>query len=116
MKYLRWLVWAALAFVLIIFAITNRATVTIDLWPFSITEKPLYLIVLLACVAGFLVGEAFAWLNGRRWRREARQLRRRVEELERDLAARKPTPNATAASNPAPVSPPVPAIAPTQPH
>jgi uncharacterized integral membrane protein len=94
MKLFHWLVTAPLALILVIFAIANRATVTLTFWPLPLTlEAPVYLTVLLTLVVGFLIGELVACLNGRRWRREARRLARRVDELERTLAARSPAPN-----------------------
>jgi uncharacterized integral membrane protein len=93
MKLFHWVVTAPLALILVVFAIANRATVTLTFWPLPLTlEAPVYLTVLLTLVVGFLIGELVAWLNGRRWRREARRLARRVEELERALAARSPAP------------------------
>lgn len=84
MKYLRWLAIALLALVLVVFAIANRDPVEISPWPLPLTiTAPAYLVILLTLLAGFLAGEFAAWINGHRWRREARRLRRRVEELER---------------------------------
>jgi hypothetical protein len=68
--------------------VSNREYITVTFWPLPITlEAQLYLIVLLTLFAGFLVGEFVAWINGRRWRREARLRARRIEALERELAA-----------------------------
>jgi hypothetical protein len=46
--------------------------------------------VLLTLLAGFFLGELMAWMNGHRHRREARQKAKRIEELERELAAPSP--------------------------
>lgn len=89
MRLFHWLVTAPLALVLIVFAVNNRDTVTLNFWPLAVTlQAPVYLIVLLALLAGFLIGELAAWINGRRWRREARHRARRIEELEREIAAK----------------------------
>lgn len=102
-----WFVTAALALILIIFAVSNREEVAIGFWPFELERPwPLYLVVLLALLIGFLLGEIVAWMNGRRWRREARARARRIEALERELAATHS--RLTAASRPVP--------APTSPH
>ncbi|HEX9488650.1 MAG TPA: lipopolysaccharide assembly protein LapA domain-containing protein [Stellaceae bacterium] len=88
MKLVHWLVTLPLAIILVIFAVSNREGVIVTLWPLPVTlEAPLYLVVLLALFAGFLVGELVAWINGRRWRREARRRARRIEALERELDA-----------------------------
>jgi uncharacterized integral membrane protein len=87
-KVVYWVVTAVVALLLVIFAVSNRESVTVTFWPLPVLiEAPLYLIVLLATVLGFLFGELVAWIGGRRWRRDARQKRRRVEALERELAA-----------------------------
>jgi uncharacterized integral membrane protein len=83
-----WFVTAALALILIVFAVSNREEVSLSFWPFELEKPwPLYLVVLLALFVGFLLGEFVAWVNGRRWRREARARGRRIEALERELAA-----------------------------
>jgi uncharacterized integral membrane protein len=88
MRLFHWLVTAPLAVVLIVFAVNNRDAVTLSFWPLPVTlQAPVYLIVLLSLLAGFLIGELVAWTNGRRWRRQARHSAKRVTELERTLAA-----------------------------
>ena len=92
MRLFHWLVTAPLAVVLIVFAVNNRDAVTLSFWPLPVTlAAPVYLIVLLSLLAGFLIGELVAWTNGRRWRRQARHCARRVTELERALAAQAQT-------------------------
>jgi uncharacterized integral membrane protein len=77
-----------LTVVFVIFAISNRQPVEITFWPLPIViETRLFLVVLLSMLAGFLIGELVAWMGGRRWRREAREKSRRIEALERELAA-----------------------------
>ena len=84
----RWSIIALLAIVLVIFAVSNRAVVEVTFWPLPATlEAPLYLVVVLTLLVGFLGGEIVAWIGGRRWRREARARGRRLEALERELAA-----------------------------
>jgi hypothetical protein len=60
----------------------------VTLWPLPFAiEAGLYLVVLLAALAGFLIGEFVAWMGGRSRRRDARRKARRIEALERELAA-----------------------------
>jgi uncharacterized integral membrane protein len=88
MKLIHWLVTAPLALILILFAVSNRTDVTLYFWPLPVAlNAPLWLVVLVALLIGFLVGELVAWINGHHWRRQARQKSRRIEELERQLAA-----------------------------
>jgi uncharacterized integral membrane protein len=88
MKFLWWMVLALAAVVLILFAVSNRETVSVELWPLpALMELPLYLLVLGTLVLGFVVGELAAWIGGWHWRREARRSRDRIAGLERELEA-----------------------------
>jgi uncharacterized integral membrane protein len=88
LRLVHWLVTVPVTLLLIVFALSNRESVHVTFWPFpAYVEAPLYLVVLLAALIGFLFGELFAWIGGRSWRREARRRRRRTEALERELAA-----------------------------
>lgn len=91
LKTLRWLLLALVAILLIVFAINNQQIVSLSLRPFPLElNTGLYLVVLLTLVAGLLLGALLAWMNGHRGRREARHNARRVDELERALAAQSP--------------------------
>lgn len=73
--------------VAVVFAITNRAPVTLDLWPLGISVGvPLFAVILGSAFVGLLVGAAAAWLSGGAARRRARKAQRRAAELERELA------------------------------
>jgi len=83
-----WVVTAPAALVLGSFAVSNRIDVPVTLWPvLGPVDVPLYFIALAALLVGFLVGEFVAWINGGRARRQARERQRRIEALERELAA-----------------------------
>jgi uncharacterized integral membrane protein len=87
-RLVHWIVTLPVALVVVLFAVSNREGVTVTLWPLPVRlEAPLYLVVLLALVAGFLVGELIAWINAGRARRLARERARRIEALERELSA-----------------------------
>ena len=76
------------AIVLILFAVSNRGSVSLGLWPLPfLVELPLYLLFFLSLILGFLVGACVAWIAGGRGRSELRRRRRRIEALERELAA-----------------------------
>ena len=88
MRILYWLVTALVALFFVIFAVSNLASVEVRFWPLPITfGAPLFIVVLVAALAGFFFGEFVAWVNGRRWRRDARSKTRRIDALERELAA-----------------------------
>ena len=92
MKFFWWVVLALVALVLILFAVSNRESVPVELWPLpALVELPLYLVVLGTLLVGFFAGELIAWGRNWRWRREARWSRDRIAVLERELdAARAP--------------------------
>ena len=80
-------VFLAGAVFLILFAVSNRETVSLTLWPLPfLVDLPLYLLCFLSLVAGAAFGASAAWIAGRRNRRELRHRRRRIEALERELA------------------------------
>jgi lipopolysaccharide assembly protein A len=88
LRVVYWAVILVVVSLLIPFAVSNRATVSLGMWPLPfLIDLPLYLLVLLLLFAGFVVGAATAWTAGRRVRRELRRRRRRVEALEGELKA-----------------------------
>jgi lipopolysaccharide assembly protein A len=88
MRIVFWVVTIAAAIFLIPFAVANREPVSLGLWPLPfLVDLPLYLLVLLVLLGGFVIGATAGWIAGRRVRRELRRRRRRVEALERELAA-----------------------------
>jgi len=69
------------------FAVANRQDVSVSLWPlFEPIQLPLYLVALLALLAGLFLGILIAWVWSLRARRAARERARRIEGLERELA------------------------------
>jgi uncharacterized integral membrane protein len=86
-RVLFWLVTALVALVCVDFAYWNRAAVTVTLWPVWSFDSRLYLVILLSLLAGLLVGLLVAWIWSWGARRAAWQRARRIEVLERDLAA-----------------------------
>ena len=86
MKAVYWALTLVAVVLLIPFAVSNRAPVSIGFWPLPfLVALPLYLLVLSLLLLGFVIGAAAAWLAGRHVRRELRRRRRRVEALEREL-------------------------------
>ena len=117
MRRFSWIILLPVAVVVVAFAITNRAPVTLGLWPLEQTYAvPAFVVVLIAVAAGFMLGGLVSWLSAgttrsrartlgeraERAEREIRRLRERIERLEAD-AARAPL-NGNAL--PPPVSPP----------
>lgn len=103
MRLVHWFITLPLAVVAVIFAVSNRDTVIVTFWPLPVTlAAPLYLVVLLAVLVGFLFGELVAWINAGRTRRALRENGRRIQALERELnATQAQLPAASAAAPPA---------------
>ena len=89
MKFIVWIVAAALLIVSTTFAISNRAPATLDFWPlpYSITV-PLFLALIAVLIVGFVFGGMAAWWSGRKWRRLARQKTSEADSLRREVALR----------------------------
>lgn len=73
MKYLMWLLNAAIFFVLFAFALNNQDSVTLHLFFGASWQAPLVLIILIALVLGVFLGVAVMlplWLRAHRARRQ----------------------------------------------
>ncbi|WP_431283692.1 lipopolysaccharide assembly protein LapA domain-containing protein [Humitalea sp. 24SJ18S-53] len=83
---LRLILLLPLIAVLVIFALSNRAPVQIQFWPFDLAwEAPLSLVVLLASALSFLLGAVVAWGAALPARRRARSLEKAGRLLEIEL-------------------------------
>jgi lipopolysaccharide assembly protein A len=83
-----WALTLAAAAVLICFAVSNRGSASLEFWPLPfILDLPLYLVVFAALLGGFVVGVISGWITGGGTRRQLRHHRRRIDALERELAA-----------------------------
>ena len=86
MRRLSWIITIPFTIIVVVFAITNRAPVTVTLWPLPwIAELPLYLVVLGSLLVGFLVGAVIAWLSASRRRHEARITAERLRGASAEL-------------------------------
>lgn len=86
MKRFSWLLTAPLTLAILVFAVTNRQDVMLEIWPFGIQlAYPLYLVMLISVGVGILLGAVIAWLSGGRTRQRLRQAKWRIVELERDI-------------------------------
>ena len=94
MKFLSWfprilatLIGVLGMIVVVSFALSNRQRVVLDLWPFEASIEP-HLILLLGVVFlfGFLIGATVMWVSGGRKRRQAREVKRTANRLERQVA------------------------------
>ena len=70
----------------ILFAISNRTIVVLDIWPLPFQPPvPFYMPVLTAAFLGFLGGAIVAWISASNVRRRARLAARKATGLEKDL-------------------------------
>jgi len=61
MRVLFRLAMLAVAIVLAVFAVSNRGTIALGLWPVpDVVELPLYLLILACLLIGFVAGELAA--------------------------------------------------------
>ncbi len=83
MKLINSIVGAVVALVIVLFAVSNREQVAVELWPLPYQlSLALYAVILLAVLIGFIAGVIASWMVGGRRRRELRRLRRELRELE----------------------------------
>lgn len=88
MRVLAWLIGLPVAILAIVFAVVNRALVTVDLWPLPWTvDLPLFLMVLGALGLGLAAGGVVGWLSSGRARSRARAEGRRADRLENRVRA-----------------------------
>ena len=82
MRVLNTFLAVVVAVLVVLFAISNRAPVVVEIWPFPYQlQLGLYAVILLAVFIGFLAGLITAWLMGGKRRRELRTLRREAKDL-----------------------------------
>ena len=99
MKNFSWLITLPVTVAVVVFAVSNRTPVEIDLFPFpSHPVLPAYLLVLGSLFCGFLIGGTIAWLAGAPRRRRARRLTAEADLLSRELAEARRKPAAPAAA------------------
>ena len=64
MRFPGWLIGIPFALVISMFAVSNRGPVALALWPMPETlEVPVYLVVLLSLLAGFVLGAGAAIMS-----------------------------------------------------
>ncbi len=83
-----WLIGIPLAILVVLFALSNRHTTTLAMWPLpedTTISPPVYVVVLVAAVLGFFGGIAVAWFGGVRTWRRARSAERSLRQTESAL-------------------------------
>ena len=87
LKFVSWIAMVAVGLLVILFAISNRTLVNLDLWPLPVPELtvPHYVPVLAAALAGFVGGAIVAWFSAGKVRRKARTASKKASGLEKNL-------------------------------
>ncbi len=96
MRFIRYSFYALLMLVLVVLALANRQTVTLgllpeqlaDVFPVSI-DLPLFVVIMLAALAGLVVGEVLEFFREHKVRKEAAEKRREVAQLNQEVKALK---------------------------
>lgn len=87
MKHLSWIITLPITIVVLVFVLSNRQSVEIDIWPFEMSlVAPLYLVLLLSTLFGFLLGGIAMWFTAGRSRKRARESSAKLRELEGQIA------------------------------
>jgi uncharacterized integral membrane protein len=94
-RWIRYLILASIAVVLVIVAMANRGSVTLRLLPPDLAallgldwqvNLPLFLVIFGSMVAGVLIGFVWEWVREGKHRGAAAQRAREVERLTREAA------------------------------
>lgn len=75
------------ALLVVLFALSNRDRVAIELFPLPfVMELPLFLLPLGGAALGLVMGAVIMWLSGYKARQMAKRDAKRLEKLEKELA------------------------------
>ncbi len=95
-RFIRIVVFAVVAIILVIFAFANRQIVTVSFDPFSSAENsalamsaPLFAVVIVSAMLGVIAGSAATWVSQGRHRRAARRHRAEADKLRAEAEALK---------------------------
>lgn len=84
---MRWLLLLPLLVLLVLFGLSNRQEVALNLWPLDLAwAAPLSVAVLVIAALAFLSGALVAWMTGVPERRESRRTRAAAGLLEAEMA------------------------------
>ncbi len=84
MRLVFWLVVVPLAVAVAFFAVANRDEVALEFLGYAVVT-PKFLLILGAVLLGLVIGGTSTWFGQHHWRKQARQLHRRVRHLEGEI-------------------------------
>ena len=86
MKLIYWLIAGPLIALAVLFALSNRGSVELSIWPLPFSlPAPVYLVALGGLAVGFFAGGIVAWFGAGRTRARARAAERTVRAREVEL-------------------------------
>jgi uncharacterized integral membrane protein len=87
MRRLGWIVSIPVIIVVALFAVNNRQSVDLELWPlpWALPGIPVFVLTLGAVLFGFLFGCLVMWLTGGKHRRRLRDARRDLDATRSEL-------------------------------
>ena len=101
-RYIRYIIIAIVALILVLFVFANRQWVTVSFDPLSSNddaafalEMPLFVLVIVATMLGVIAGAAATWVAQGRHRRAARQSRVEAKRLRTETQSLKEALKAT---------------------
>ena len=104
---IRALIYIPLAFVLVLFALSNTQTVQVGIWPFDYSrELPLSIALLLTFAVAFLLGALLLWFSAIAARLRARRAEHAITMLESQVADLKARLEAAGPKTPAEIEAP----------
>jgi len=85
-RLISWLIMVPAAVAVVIFALNNKESVALDLWPFAmVVEVQLYLLLTIVLGAGVVLGGVVSWAGAGRLRSELRKQSYSGEVARREL-------------------------------
>jgi uncharacterized integral membrane protein len=85
-RYLTWIVTLPLTLIVVSFAISNRETASLALWPLpGSIDLPVFVVALVPLALGIVIGGLIDWLMQAGHRRQERRLKRQVGQLEGEV-------------------------------
>lgn len=85
LRLLKALIVLPLTGLVVVFAVANRQTAVVSLWPLPYeVDSPVFFVALAPLALGAVLGGFAAWLAGGRARRLARERARQIKSLEKN--------------------------------
>lgn len=107
-RLIAWLIGLVVLGAFILFALDNRGSLVLGLWPVPVKYSlPIYVWMLGAVLVGFLFGGIAAWISGHRKRAELGRARAQIQRLQDENADLQRRLTAAETAQRPPLGPPV---------